>query len=134
MPRMEGSNVRWDLQPHFTRTYGGRSLLEVDAWIPGENQAISPLVERLMRLTEGSHCIASQEYEVELALRDLSKAVVHGNRLDAHKLVHVRCRSRVGKGIRLTVSDEGQGFDEPQFLISRPSRISKRSTDVASSL
>ena len=41
----------------------------------------------------------------------LNNAVVHGNRLDVHKLVHVRCRCKVGKGISLTVSDQGQGFD-----------------------
>jgi len=53
MSRMEGSNVRSDLQPHFTKTSGGGSLLEVDAWIPSEINAISPLMERLMRLIEG---------------------------------------------------------------------------------
>jgi serine/threonine-protein kinase RsbW len=47
-----------------------------------------------------------------MALREaLNNAVVHGNRLDAHKLVHVRCRCKVGKGISLMVSDQGQGFD-----------------------
>jgi serine/threonine-protein kinase RsbW len=65
-----------------------------------------------MRLIEGSHCITGEEHAVELALREaLSNAVVHGNRLDAHKLVHVRCRCKVGKGISLIVSDQGQGFD-----------------------
>jgi serine/threonine-protein kinase RsbW len=87
-------------------------LLEIDAWIPSEIGAISPLVERLMRLVEGSHCVTGEETAVELALREaLSNAVVHGNRLDAHKLVHVRCRCKVGKGISITVSDQGQGFD-----------------------
>jgi serine/threonine-protein kinase RsbW len=112
MSRMEGSNVRSDLQAHFTSTSGGGSLLDVGAWIPSEINAISPLVERLMRLIEGSHCITGEEYEVELALREaLSNAVVHGNRLDARKLVHVRCRCRVGNGVSLIVSDQGQGFD-----------------------
>jgi serine/threonine-protein kinase RsbW len=112
MSRIESSNVCSDLQPHFTKTSGGGSLLEVDAWIPSEINAISPLVERLMRLIEGSHCITGEEYEVELALREaLSNGVVHGNRLDARKLVHVRCRCKVGEGISLTVSDQGQGFD-----------------------
>ena len=47
-----------------------------------------------------------------MALREaLNNAVVHGNRLDAHKLVHVRCRCKVGEGISLIVSDQGQGFD-----------------------
>jgi len=87
-------------------------LLEVDAWIPSEVRAISPLVDRLMRLIGGSHCITGEEHAVELALREaLSNAVVHGNRLDAHKLVHVRVHCKVGKGISLIVSDQGQGFD-----------------------
>src|ERR1700758_123188 len=105
------ANVRADLWPTFAGR-GAGSLLEIDAWIPSEISAISPLVERLMRLVEGSHCVTGEETAVELALREaLSNAVVHGNRLDAHKLVHVRCRCKVGKGISLTVSDQGQGFD-----------------------
>jgi serine/threonine-protein kinase RsbW len=104
-------NARADLRPTFAGR-GAGSLLEIDAWIPSEIGAISPLVERLMRLIEGSHCITGEEPAVELALREaLNNAVVHGNRLDAHKLVHVRCRCKVGKGISLIVSDQGQGFD-----------------------
>ena len=104
-------NVRADLRPAFAGR-GTGSLLEIDAWIQSEIKAISPLVERLMRLIEGSHCISGEESAVELALREaLNNAVVHGNRLDARKLVHVRCRCRVGKGISITVSDQGQGFD-----------------------
>jgi serine/threonine-protein kinase RsbW len=104
-------NVREDLRPGFA-SRGTGSLLEIDAWMPSEIKAISPLAERLMRLIEGSHCITGEEPAVELALREaLNNAVVHGNRLDAHKLVHVRCRCKVGKGISLIVSDQGQGFD-----------------------
>jgi serine/threonine-protein kinase RsbW len=100
----------------FRAEFGGRragSVLEVDAWIASEIHAISPLVERLMRLIEGSHCIrVEEEYFVELALREaLSNAVVHGNRLDPRKLVHVRCSCKVENGISLIISDQGQGFD-----------------------
>src|SRR6266852_401462 len=109
------ANGRTDLRPAFAGP-GAGSLLEIDAWIPSEISAISPLVERLMRLIEGSHCVTGEETAVELALREaLSNAVVHGNRLDAHKLVHVRCRCKVGKGISITVSDQGQGFDPSAF-------------------
>jgi serine/threonine-protein kinase RsbW len=105
------ANVKGELRPAFEGR-GAGSLLEIDAWIPSEISAISPLVERLMRLIEGSHCITGEEPAVELALQEaLNNAVVHGNRLDAHKLVHVRCRCKVGKGISLLVSDQGQGFD-----------------------
>src|SRR6266852_7935643 len=104
-------NVRADLWPTFAGR-GAGSLLEIDAWIPSEISAISPLVERLMRLVEGSHCVTGEETAVELALREaLNNAVVNGNRLDARKLVHVRCRCKVGEGISLVVSDQGQGFD-----------------------
>jgi len=110
--RTEALNGRSHLRTNFANTPGSGSLLEVDAWIPSEAKAISPLVDRLMRLIEGSHCITGEEHAVELALREaLSNAVVHGNRLEAHKLVHVRCRCKVGKGISLIVSDQGQGFD-----------------------
>src|SRR4029077_16759235 len=112
MARMEALNRRSDLQAHLARTPGSGSLLEVDAWIPSEVKAISPLVDRLMRLIAGSHSTTGGDPAVELALREaLNNAVVHGNRLDAHKLVHVRCRCKVGKGISITVSDQGQGFD-----------------------
>src|SRR6266481_5160641 len=112
MARMEISNVGSDLRTRLATTRGGRSLLEINAWIPSEISAISPLVERLMRLIEGSHCVAGEEHAVQLALREaLNNAVVHGNRLDAHKLVHVRCRCKVRNGISLIVADQGQGFD-----------------------
>jgi hypothetical protein len=36
--------------------------------MPSQIQAISPLVDRLMLLTEGSRCISGEEPDVELAL------------------------------------------------------------------
>jgi serine/threonine-protein kinase RsbW len=112
MSRMEAPSGRTNLRANLPSTRGSGSLLEVDAWIPSEIKAISPLVDSLMRLIEGSHCITGEEHAVELALREaLSNAVVHGNRLDAHKLVHVRCRCKVGKEISLIVSHQGQEFD-----------------------
>lgn len=80
--------------------------------MPSEIKAISPLVQRLMRLIEDSHCVAGEEPAVELALDEaLDNAVVHGNRMDRHKLVQVLCRCELGKGISIVVKDQGQGFD-----------------------
>lgn len=80
--------------------------------MPSEVQAISPLVERLMRLIEGSHCVPGDEPEVKLALHEaLSNAVVHGNRMDPYKLVHIHCRCESGKGASIVVTDLGEGFD-----------------------
>jgi len=87
-------------------------LLKIKAWMPSEIKAISPLVDRLMRLIEASRCVAGKERAVELALREaLSNAVVHGNGMDAHKLVQIRCRCELGKGVFIIVKDHGQGFD-----------------------
>src|SRR5258708_14557012 len=109
MARMEGPGGRSDLRANFPSTRGSGNLLEVDAWIPSEVRAISPLVDRLMRLIEGSHCVTGEEHAVELALREaLSNAVVHGNRLNAHKLVHVRGRCHVANGVSVTASAPSQ--------------------------
>jgi len=85
---------------------------QIEAWMPSEIKAISPLVDRLMRLIEGSRCVAGEESAVELALAEaLDNAVVHGNRMDRQKLVHVVCRCQSGNGISVVVKDQGQGFD-----------------------
>jgi anti-sigma regulatory factor (Ser/Thr protein kinase) len=109
--RSRVANRRTDFHAEF----GGRrtgSLHEIKASIPSELNAISPLVDRMMRLIEGAHCVAGEQYAVELALREaLNNAVVDGNRLNARKLVHIRCRCRVGNGISLVVSEQVEGFD-----------------------
>jgi len=80
--------------------------------MPSEIKAISPLVDRLIRLIEESHCVAGEELAVELALREaLGNAVVHGNRLDPGKLVHVHCRCQRSTGLSIVVKDFGSGFD-----------------------
>jgi len=100
-----------DLRPQFAGRHAG-PLFQIEAWMPSEINAISPLVRRLMRMIEGSRCIAGEEPAVELALWEaLNNAVVHGNRMDGHKLVQVLCRCDSEQGISLVVKDQGQGFD-----------------------
>jgi serine/threonine-protein kinase RsbW len=80
--------------------------------MPNKIQAISPLVDRLMRLIEGSQCVPGEEFNVEMALREaLDNAVVHGNQEDPETRVHVRCRCEPGKEISIVVTDQGKGFD-----------------------
>jgi serine/threonine-protein kinase RsbW len=112
MGRIQTADGRSGLQAQFAERHASGSLLEIDAWIPSETKAISPLVDRLIRLIEGSRCVPGKEPAVELALREaLNNAVVHGNRMDAHKFVQVRCRCGLGKGLSIIVRDQGQGFD-----------------------
>jgi serine/threonine-protein kinase RsbW len=112
MAGTQTANRQSALRPAFAGKCTGRSLLEIEAWMPSEIKAISQLVNRLMRLIEGSRCVAGNEPAVELAIQEaLSNAVVHGNRMDAHKLVQIRCRCELGRGVSVIVTDQGQGFD-----------------------
>jgi serine/threonine-protein kinase RsbW len=100
-----------DLRLQFDERPAG-PYFQIEAWMPSEIKAISPLVDRLMRLIKGACCVAGEESAVELALAEaLDNAVVHGNRMDRQKLVHVLCRCEPGNGIFVVVKDQGQGFD-----------------------
>ena len=111
MSEMRSLNEVSELRTRLAGRHAG-SPFQIEAWIPSEIKAVGPLVQRLMRLIEGSHCVAGEEPAVELALLEaLNNAVIHGNRMDGHKLVHVRCRCDSGRGITLVVKDQGQGFD-----------------------
>ena len=111
MSEMRSLNEVSGLQPQFAERHAG-SFFQIEAWMPSEIKAVGPLVQRLMRLIEGSHCVAGEEPAVELALWEaLNNAVIHGNRMDGRKLVHVRCRCDSERGISLVVKDQGQGFD-----------------------
>ena len=49
--------------------------------------------------------------DVEIALREaLANAIIHGNREDPRKHVHVNCR-REPDEVSIAVKDEGKGFD-----------------------
>ena len=105
-------NPSTDSQSRFSNKRSRSSILEIDSWIPSKIQAISPLVDRVMRLIEGAQCVPGAEFDIELALRDaLENAVVHGNQEDPEKRVHVRCRCQRGKEISIVVTDQGKGFD-----------------------
>jgi serine/threonine-protein kinase RsbW len=100
------------LRTQAVRTRETDSCLEIEAHMPSEVKAISPLVDRLIRLVEGSRCVAGEELCVELALREaLNNAVLHGNRLDPGKSVHVHCRCELGKEVSVVIKDQGSGFD-----------------------
>jgi anti-sigma regulatory factor (Ser/Thr protein kinase) len=86
--------------------------LEVHTWLRSEIGLISPFVDWLMSLVAGSRCVRGKEEFVELALREaVSNAMLHGNRMDARKLVHVRCCCEGTKGVFIVVRDQGNGFD-----------------------
>jgi len=112
MRGMRSLNGGPDSQSPFPGKRSRPSILEIDSWMPSEVRAISPLVDRLMRLIEGSQCVPGEEFDVELALREaLDNAVVHGSQENPETKVHIRCRCQPGKEISIVVTDQGKGFD-----------------------
>ena len=110
MSEMRSPNEVSELRPQFAGK-NADSFFQIEAWMPSEIKAVGPLALRLMRLIEGSHCVAGEGPAVELALEEaLNNAAVHGNRMDPEKLVQVLCRCD-RKGISIVVKDQGQGFD-----------------------
>lgn len=86
--------------------------LEVDELVASDIEAISPLVDRLMRMIRQSHCAPGEDYALETALREsLANAILHGNRQNPHKRVRLCCACQEGVGILVVVKDEGEGFD-----------------------
>ncbi len=112
MNGMRSPNVAWSSHSQFLPKRSRSSILETDSWMPSKIQAISPTVDRLMRLIERLQCVPGKAFEVELALREaLGNAVIHGNEEHPEKKVHIRCRCAPGKGISIVVTDQGKGFD-----------------------
>jgi serine/threonine-protein kinase RsbW len=112
MGGMRSLNGAADSQSPFPGKSSQPSVLEIDSWMLSEVQAISPLVDRLLRLMEGSQCVPGEQFDIELALREaLENAVVHGNRENPETKVHVRCRCQPGKELSIIVTDQGKGFD-----------------------
>jgi anti-sigma regulatory factor (Ser/Thr protein kinase) len=65
-----------------------------------------------MSLIARSRSVAGKEEFVELALREaVSNAMLHGNRLEARKLVHVRCCCESATGVFIVVRDQGGGLN-----------------------
>ena len=86
--------------------------VQADLTMRSEIDAISPLVDRLMRLIGIFHCEAGVESDIEIALREaLANAVVHGNRQDARTKVHISCAIHASGRLSFVVKDEGCGFD-----------------------
>jgi serine/threonine-protein kinase RsbW len=94
-----------------------------------EIEAISPLVDRLMPLVRAGHCVSGDDCDIEVALREaLANAVLHGNKRDALKKVHVSCRIRPAKELSIVVRDEGNGFDPAK--IPDPTSVDNADSDT----
>ena len=116
MAGMQSINESCGSQAPFAPGHRSGFIFETQVWMASKISAISPMVELLMKLIEGYRCVVGNEPDVQLALREaLNNAVVHGNAMNAHKLVQVRCRCELESGVHITVTDYGEGFDPSEL-------------------
>ena len=91
-------------------------LVQVDMTLSADVDAISPVVQRVMRIVTEMGCAAGREFEIELALREaLANAVEHGGGNDPSKQVQCCVACDHERGMLIVVRDPGPGFDPSQI-------------------
>ena len=83
-----------------------------DARIGSRRDEVDGIVEGLMQVIRALPCAREHLDEVHLALSEaLANAVIHGNRDDPTKQVHIRAGCANGEQLLLAITDQGPGFD-----------------------
>ena len=87
-------------------------LVKVDLKLPGDVNAISPIVGKVMDIVTEMGCAAGREFEIELALREaLANAIEHGSGHDPSKEIECCVACDHARGMLIIVRDPGPGFD-----------------------
>jgi serine/threonine-protein kinase RsbW len=93
-------------------TSHSRPSIELQHSLPSQVAAISLSVELVMRFISKFRKLDGSEANIEVALHEaLANAVVHGNREDPNKYVHVACCCSIDGEVSITIRDQGLGFD-----------------------
>jgi serine/threonine-protein kinase RsbW len=90
----------------------GNLLVKVDMTIPGDINAISPVIEKVLAVVTEMGCAAGREFEIELVLNEaLTNAIKHGSSHDPLKQVQCCVACDHTRGMLIVVRDPGPGFD-----------------------
>jgi serine/threonine-protein kinase RsbW len=93
-------------------------LIRVQKVLPGETEAIPPVVEQIMEVVREQGCADHAEFEIEVSLYEaLANAVEHGCGHDPRKTVEVVVACEEHRGMIIIVRDPGEGF-EPESVPS----------------
>jgi serine/threonine-protein kinase RsbW len=90
----------------------GNLLVKVDMTIPGDINAIPPVIEKVLAVVTEMGCAAGREFEIELVLNEaLTNAIKHGSAHDPSKQVQCCVACDHARGMLIVVRDPGPGFD-----------------------
>lgn len=107
MDRESSSSVPEPCEFHISRL-----TLKLDCIVDSKVEAISPVVEDLMRTISDHQCLSGNEFELETAMREsLANAIIRGNQKDPRKHVRICCDCQKDGGVLIVVKDGGDGFD-----------------------
>jgi serine/threonine-protein kinase RsbW len=87
-------------------------LVRLNLTFAANPNAVSDVVDGVLRVFKAMDCACGHEFEVETALREsLANAVVHGCKRDASKKIQICVACDETRGMLIVVRDPGEGFD-----------------------
>ena len=87
-------------------------ILRLSMTMPGDRQAVTPVVDKIMNIVGDMKCAAGKESEIELAIQEaLANAVVHGCDEDPNRTVQILVACDEDRGMIIMIRDPGEGFD-----------------------
>jgi len=90
----------------------GQMIVRLQKEVPGQVEAIPPVVEQIMEVIREQGCAEQSEFEIEVSLYEaLANAVEHGCRHDPEKMVEVVVACEEHRGMIIMVRDPGPGFN-----------------------
>jgi serine/threonine-protein kinase RsbW len=105
-----------DPKPSTGILHSAGPLFHIEQSMRSEVAAISPFVDKLMVFIRKCRCVAGNEVDVEISVREaLANSVVHGNHEDPRKNVYVDCRCVPNEEVSIVVKDEGAGFSSTEL-------------------
>ena len=89
----------------------GGEICVVDTYLESTLESVDGADEMVLKAAEEAGLPEEELHKISMAVREtMVNAVVHGNRYNAHKRVHLEI-ARAADHLAVIVADEGDGFD-----------------------
>jgi serine/threonine-protein kinase RsbW len=89
----------------------GGEICVVDTYLESTLESVDGADEMVLKAAEEAGLPEEELHKISMAVREtMVNAVVHGNRYNAHKRVHLEI-SKAADHLAIIVADEGDGFD-----------------------
>src|SRR5205085_5449223 len=84
----------------------------VDRLLESKLDSVDEAEELVIRMAEKAGFEEDDLHKIAMSVREtMVNAVVHGNRYNAHKKVHVKISNGPGGRLEIKIADQGEGFE-----------------------